>query len=229
MGFEAIDETSIFSVPPPPPPFRPYLIGLETRWRPGGDLSFRWLRRCLREVSWRLAGSPGSRGKFKHVRFFGDFFQSPAGLGDVSISCGDVAETNFVRDWGDVSTRLRIRCGDCRRRHGDIPWLPGELVVTSLRHRPGESGSHFLVSRVAATSPWWERKPIFCLPSRPSCRDWSVTAVSPWWERKPFLGLPSHPSCRDVSASEIGPLLSHGPNWATPWTVMDNLYSSLKS
>ena len=24
------------------------------------------------------------------------------------------------------------------------------------------------------------------------------------------------------------PLPSHGPNWATPWTVMDNLYSSLK-
>ena len=45
-------------------------------------------------------------GKFKNMfDFWGeDFFQSPAGFGtDVSISCGDVAETNFFRDWGDVS------------------------------------------------------------------------------------------------------------------------------
>ena len=49
---------------------RPYLTGLETRWRLVGDSSLRWLRRRLRDVSWRLAGSPGSRGKLKHVRFF---------------------------------------------------------------------------------------------------------------------------------------------------------------
>ena len=45
---------------------RPYLIGLETRWRPGGNSS-------LRDVSWRLAGSPESRGKFKHVRVLETF------------------------------------------------------------------------------------------------------------------------------------------------------------
>ena len=42
-------------------------------WRLGGDSSLRWLQRRLRDVSWRLAGSPGSRGKFKHVRLFWDF------------------------------------------------------------------------------------------------------------------------------------------------------------
>ena len=36
-------------------------------WRLGGDSS-------LRYISWRLAGSPSSRMKFKHVWFFGDFF-----------------------------------------------------------------------------------------------------------------------------------------------------------
>ena len=50
---------------------RPYLTGLETRWRLVGDSSLHWFRRRLRDVSWRrLAGSPGSRRNFKHVRFF---------------------------------------------------------------------------------------------------------------------------------------------------------------
>ena len=46
---------------------RPYLTGLETSWWLGGDSSLHWLRRRLRDVSWRLAGSQGSNGKFKHV------------------------------------------------------------------------------------------------------------------------------------------------------------------
>ena len=75
----------------------PYFIGLETRWRPGGDSS-------LRDVSWRLAGSPGNSNMFD---LFGDFFPvssrsrrrrrivpatspqspwSPAGLGDVAVA-----------------------------------------------------------------------------------------------------------------------------------------------
>ena len=63
------------------------IIGpISLAWRLGGDSSLRWLRRHLCDVSWRLAGSPGSRGKFKHVQFFWRLFQSPAGLGDVSAT-----------------------------------------------------------------------------------------------------------------------------------------------
>ena len=65
---------------------RPYLIGLETRWRLGGDSSLRWLRRSFRDVSWRLTTSPWRRGKSNMFDFGGDFFQSPAGLGDVSAT-----------------------------------------------------------------------------------------------------------------------------------------------
>ena len=50
------------------------LCPISLAWRLGGDSSLRWLRRHLRDVSWRLAGSLGSRGKFKHVQFFFFFF-----------------------------------------------------------------------------------------------------------------------------------------------------------
>ena len=125
---------------------------------------------------------------------FGDFFsiasRSRRRLRDVSISCGEVAETNFVRDYSATSLsvaarsrrlilsatkersprrlrdlsetcwrprRLRRRCGDCRRRRGDVPATSGKLVATlsgdvsetSPWRRLGESASHFLVSRVA--------------------------------------------------------------------------------
>ena len=142
-----------------------YLIGLETRWRPGGDSS-------LHDISWRLAGSPGSHGKFKHVRFFNRHFpvssSSRRGLRFVSISCGDVSETNFVRDWGDVSEtcwRLRRQCGDVSATLLDTAWptlettwLSGcwhhrDAFTPGLGRRPwrclGESASHFLVSQVA--------------------------------------------------------------------------------
>ena len=59
---------------------RPYLTGLETRWRLVGDSSLRWLRRRL-HASPGDSGSPGSRGKLKHD-FFWRLFQSPAGIGD---------------------------------------------------------------------------------------------------------------------------------------------------
>ena len=66
----------------------PYLTDMETSWRPVGDLSLCGSRRRCRDVSWRFAGSRGSRGEIKHVRFFlrlfGDFFKSPVGLGDVA-------------------------------------------------------------------------------------------------------------------------------------------------
>ena len=88
-------------------PLRPYLIGLETRWRPGGDSSLCWLRRCLCNVSWRLAGSPGSHGKFKHVRFFGGTFSS---LQQVSEMYPRPAGEQG--DWGDW--------GDVWRRYGDV-------------------------------------------------------------------------------------------------------------
>ena len=142
-----------------------YLIGLETRWRPGGDSS-------LRDVSWRLAGSPGSHGKLKHVQFFYRHFpvssSSRRGLRDISISCGDVAETNFVRDWGDVSEtcwRLRRQCDDVSATLLDTAWPTLETMWLSgcwhhqdafthgLGCRPwrclGQSASYFLVSQVA--------------------------------------------------------------------------------
>ena len=46
-------------------------------------------------------------------------------LRDVSISCGDVAETNFVRDWEDVSATSAGSAGD----QGD--W--GDVVATLRR------------------------------------------------------------------------------------------------
>ena len=65
---------------------RPYLTGLETSWRLVGDSS-------LRDVAATSPGDkPGLRGvaeKSNMFDFYGDFFQSPAGRGDVSISCRD--------------------------------------------------------------------------------------------------------------------------------------------
>ena len=84
-----------------------YLIGLETRWRPGGDLS-------PRDVCWRLAGSPGPVAGNSNM-IFGDLFPvSSRRLGDVSATSPRPAGDQG--DWGD----MRRRCGDD----------PGELVVT---------------------------------------------------------------------------------------------------
>ena len=81
---------------------------------------------------------------------FWRLFQSPAGLGDVSISCGDVAENNFVRDISATSPRPAGDHGDCRRRRGDVAatektsrrrrWTAGDVAETfpQLRRRLGD-------------------------------------------------------------------------------------------
>ena len=106
----------------------------------------------------RRGGSPVSRGNSNMFDFFFPVSsRSRRCLRDVSIRCGDVADTNFVRDWGDVSeTYWRPR----RRRPRDFRanWLSPclETSRTSPWRRLGEGASHFLVSRigrVAATDP----------------------------------------------------------------------------
>ena len=143
---------------------RPYLISLETRWRVGGDSSLHWLQRRLRDVSWRLAGSLGSRGKCKHVRFGGGggTFSSLQQVSETSPSVAATSQRLILSATGETSPRP---AGD-QEDWGDVaatsPRLPGELVVTLTRdvsktswrrlgRRLGESTSHFLVSRVAAT------------------------------------------------------------------------------
>ena len=122
-----------------------YLTGLETSWRLVGDSSLRWLRRHLRDVAATSPGDkPGLRGvaeKSNMFDFFLDFFQSPAGHGDVSATSPLVAETNFTPrlrrrprdvtatsprpagDWGDVSATSPSPAGD---------W--GDVAATSPRH-----------------------------------------------------------------------------------------------
>ena len=96
----------------------PYLTGLETRWRLGGDSSLRWLWRRLHDISWRLAGSAGSRGRFKYVRFFKDFF-----------SLQQVSEMSPRRESASHSLVSRVAATDQSRQ--------------SWRCLLGESTSHF--------------------------------------------------------------------------------------
>ena len=109
---------------------------METSWRPVGDSSLRGSRRRRRDVSWRFGGSRGSRGEIKHVRFFlryfGDFFKSPVGLGDVAATSqrlnmfsrrktsprparDQMIEKKLRRRLRDVSatSRRRLRDDDC--------------------------------------------------------------------------------------------------------------------
>ena len=116
---------------------RPYLIGLETRWR------------RLRETS-RVSGE--SREIQTCSNFLGDFFQSPAGLGDVSATsprpAGDVTVTSPQFPWspagyGDVTETSPIPAGDWKkspknRTCFNFPRLPGDpasLQETSRRRR----------------------------------------------------------------------------------------------
>ena len=119
--------------------------------RPGGDSS-------LRNVSWRLAGSPGSREKFKHVRFFifyffWDFFQSPAGLGDVSATSPSVAATSrrLILSATAASDQSR-QLGRLGRPKNGLRSHQGDVATTDdqpWRRLLGESASHFSVSWVA--------------------------------------------------------------------------------
>ena len=105
--------------------------------------------RHLRDVSWRLAGSPGSRGKFKHVRFLIDFSPSPAGLGDVSTTsprpAGDVAATSPQSPWspaglGDVAETSPRLAGDWKMSPKEIEHAsisrdsPETRIVSRRRH-----------------------------------------------------------------------------------------------
>ena len=93
----------------------------------------------------------GESASLFHVRLF----QSPAGLGDISVkspsvAATSIAETNFVRDWGDVSkTCWRPRRlpkmsqrhrHDCRRCCGDVAVTARDVVETlpQLRRRLGD-------------------------------------------------------------------------------------------
>ena len=75
-------------------------------------------------------------------------------------------------------------------------WGGGETFSVSSRSRRRlrdvRAQSHVLVSRVAATSPWWERKPFFLSPESPELPQ-----------------LISRGSRGDVSASEIGPYVHY--------------------
>ena len=113
-------------------------------WRLGGDSS-------LRDVSWRLAGSPGSREKFKHVRFFLETFSSLQQVSETSPRpAGDVAATSPQSPWspsglGDVAETSPIPAGDWKksppqknRTCFNFPRLPGDpasLQETSRRRR----------------------------------------------------------------------------------------------
>ena len=98
-----------------------YLIGLETRWRPGGDSS-------PRDVCWRLAGYPGPVAGNSNM-IFGDLFPvSSKRLGDVSATSPRPAGDQG--DWGDVAATMRWRSG---RIGCHLVW----------RRRLGESASHF--------------------------------------------------------------------------------------
>ena len=73
---------------------RPYIIGLEPKWRPSGDSSLRNVTRRL--VSRAVTRNSNMFDMFK--RLFPVSSRSRRLLRDVSISCGDVSETNFVRN-----------------------------------------------------------------------------------------------------------------------------------
>ena len=163
---------------------RPYLIGLETRWRLESPL---------------VAETSRVSGESREIQTCSIKILKNSSLQQVSETSPSVAATSrrlILSATGETSTRRLCDVSETcwrprrlRRRCGDVPelvvTLSGDISATSPRCR-GD------VSDVALASPWWKRKPFFGLPSR---RDWSVTAVvatSPWWERKPFFGRPSY-------------------------------------
>ena len=137
--------------------------------------------------------------------FFGDFFQSPAGRGDVSATSPLVAETNFTRDWGDVPATSPRPLRDLLETEETSPRPLRDLLETEetsprplrdlleteetlrrlLRDTAWRCLTHFsdhVTERVLASSN-----------DRSSCRSryyrqGAVAATSPlWWERKLFL------------------------------------------
>ena len=129
-------------------------VGLETRWRLESPLFAETCPRCLRDVSWRLAGS---RGKFKHVQFFWRLFpvssRSRWRLRDISETCW-----RRHRNVSSVSSRSRRHRRDvsetCWRKieHVWISHDSPETRLVSRRHlcnqrRPESPPGHHLVSR----------------------------------------------------------------------------------
>ena len=116
---------------------RPYLIGLETRWRPGGDSSLR----CM------VAETSPRRGKFKHVRFFFETFSSLHQVAGTSPHRHrNVAATSHQSPWspaglGDVAETSPRPAGDWKKSPKiqtclNFPRLPGDpasLQETSRR------------------------------------------------------------------------------------------------
>ena len=163
-------------------------------WRLGGDSSLRWLRRCLRDVSWRLAGSPGSRGKFKHVQFFGRLFpvssRSRRRLRDVTaqamfwspesprlISLGSRGDVSLVRAQAIflVSRVARVAATDQSRRRlrqWDRAFTLLTMCVNALRHYQAVSLLHFALPLGGfGLLGWLEKRP----------HTWKQ--VISWWKR----------------------------------------------
>ena len=153
----------------------------------------------------------------------GDFFQSPQGLRDISISCGDVAETNFIRDCWDVSERLQRPAGD-QNDWWDVAetslrlyltlfdpllkprdWMCGDIPPDpSPVHDPANTPSYF----ETCCCHYFFQSP------RGLCRDGSLVRAQAIFmlETSPRLQwLISWRCCGDVSVGEIRPL--GGVSW----------------
>ena len=126
------------------------LIGLETRWRPGGDTSLRWLRRRLRDAT-SPGDLPGLRGVAGNSNMI-DFLKAFSSLQQVSETsrrlrrlmrrCGDVSATcwrtclNFPQLPGDPSNlqeTSRIRRGDVAATEKPSPRRRGYISATAGR------------------------------------------------------------------------------------------------
>ena len=177
---------------------RPYLTGLETSWRLVGDSP-----RRLLETS-RVSGE-SRKNQTCSIFFCWDFFQSPAGRGDISATSPLVAETNFTRDWGDVPATSPQPLRDLLETEETLRRLLRDTAWRCLTHF-----SDHVTERVLASSN-----------DRSSCRSRYIDreqsrrrlrfgeSASYFWspESHESPRLISRGSRGDVSASEIGPLV----------------------
>ena len=148
--------------------------------------------------------------------FYGDFFQSPAGRGDVSATSPLVAETNFTRYWGDVPRRLRDvseTCWRLRRRLRDV-----SETCWRLRRRCSDFSATLLDAVwptlvITWLSVCWHHRMIDLVVDLGIFREQSRRrlrfgeSASYFWspESPESPRLISRGSRGDVSASEIGP------------------------
>ena len=144
---------------------RPYLIGLETRWRPGGDSSLRWLRRRLRDVAGLRGVAWGNSNMFDFLETFSSLQQisetSPRRLHQLRRLILSVTGETSPRQVSGTCwrpRRLRRRCGDCRRRRGDVPatseQISCHLVWRRLRRRPGVINQQIIWTYIQCNILW---------------------------------------------------------------------------